>query len=87
MPNGDARVVGEALWGTNREYGPNIGTLDFLASIEAGAIRYEDHSLGKDRPYKAVLNLVENGLVFEEKGFNGFFGMNVTFADSYAKAT
>ena len=87
LPNGDARVVGEALWGTNREYGPNIGTLDFLASIEAGAIRYEDHSLGKDRPYKAVLNLVENGLVFEENGFNGFFGMNVTFAGSYAKAT
>jgi hypothetical protein len=87
LPNGDVRIVGEALWGTNREYGPNIGTLDFLASMEDGVVRYEDHSLGGDRPYRAVLYFVENGLIFEEEGHNGFFGMNVTFAGSYARAT
>lgn len=87
LPNGDVRVVGEALWGTNREYGPNIGTLDFLATPDGGVVRYEDHLLGKDRPYRAVLRFVDNGLVFEEEGFNGYFGMNVTFAGEYARAT
>lgn len=87
LPNGDLRVVGEALWGTNREYGPNIGTLDFLASVEDRVVRYEDRSMGEDQPYKAVLRFVESGLIFEEEGHNGFFGMNVTFAGHYAKAT
>ncbi|WP_155644451.1 HNH endonuclease [Burkholderia anthina] len=87
LPNGDVRVVGEALWGTNREYGPNIGTLDFLATPDGGVVRYEDHLLEKERPYRAVLRFVENGLVFEEEGFNGYFGMNVTFAGTYARAT
>lgn len=87
LPSGDVRVVGEALWGMNRDSGPNIGTLDFLATPEDGVVRYEDHLLGKDRPYRAVLRFVDNGLVFEEEGFNGYFGMNVTFAGNYARAT
>jgi hypothetical protein len=87
LTNGDVRVVGEALWGTNRKFGPNIGTLDFLSSMEDGDICYEDHSLGEDRHYKAVLHFVDNGLIFEEEGFNGYFGMNVTFAGNYARAT
>jgi hypothetical protein len=87
LPSGDVRVVGEALWGTHREAGPNIGTLDFLATPEDGTVRYEDHLLGTDRPYRAVIRFIENGLVFEEEGFNGYFGMNVTFAGEYARAT
>lgn len=87
LPSGDVRVVGEALWGTNREYGPNIGTLDFLATPEDGVVRYEDQLLGEAKPYRAVLRFLENGLIFEEEGFNGYFGMNVTFAGEYARAT
>ncbi|CAB3844498.1 hypothetical protein LMG26846_01652 [Achromobacter insuavis] len=87
LTNGDVRVVGEALWGTNREYGPNIGTLDFLATPDGGVVQYEEHLLGEGRPYRAVLRFVENGLILEEEGFNGAFGMNVTFAGEYARAT
>lgn len=87
LPNGDVRVVGEALWGTNREYGPNIGTLDFLATPEDSIVQYEDQLLGKEKPYRAVMRFVENGLIFKEEGFNGYFGMNVTFAGEYARAT
>ncbi|MBR8372968.1 MULTISPECIES: HNH endonuclease [Burkholderia cepacia complex] len=87
LPNGDVRVIGEALWGTHREHGPNIGTLDFLATPDGGVVRYEDHLSGEETPYRAVLRFVENGLVFEEDGFNGYFGMNVTFAGKYARAT
>ncbi|WP_448670427.1 HNH endonuclease [Pseudoxanthomonas mexicana] len=86
LPNGEARVIGEALWGTHREYGPNIGTLDFLAPVIDNTISYEDHLINSERPYRATIYLGEHGLVFEEDGFNGYFGMNVTFAGTYAKA-
>ena len=43
--------------------------------------------LGKDKPYRAVMRFIENGLIFEEEGFNGYFGMNVTFAGEYARAS
>ena len=87
MPSGDVRIVGEALWGTDREYGPNIGTLDFLASVEDGVVNFEDRTLGAESPYSARL-VFENGtLRFEESGFNGYFGMNVTFAGEYGRAT
>ena len=80
-------MVGEALWGTHREYGPNIGTLDFLATPEDGIVQYEDQLLGKDKPYRAAMRFIETGLIFEEEGFNGYFGMNVTFAGDYARVT
>ena len=87
LPNGEIRVIGEALWGTNREYGPNIGTLDFLAELDGGSAVFEDRSLGDERPYIARLTFADGSLVVEEENFVGYFGMNVSFAGTYAKAT
>ena len=87
LPNGDIRVIGEALWGTNREYGPNIGTLDFLAELDGESAVFEDCSLGYDRSYKARLIFIDGALVVEEENPVGYFGMNVSFAGTYAKAT
>ncbi|MEA9885238.1 hypothetical protein VDG05_12940 [Xanthomonas campestris pv. raphani] len=87
LPNGEIRVIGEALWGTNGEYGPNIGTLDFLAELDGESAVFEDCSLGYDRPYMARLCFSEGSLVVEEENPAGYFGMNVSFAGTYAKAT
>lgn len=87
MPSGDIRVIGEALWGANREYGPNIGTLDFLAHLDGDLAVFEDHQLGDDRPYIARLTFAHGSLVVDEENPVGYFGMNVSFAGVYAKAT
>lgn len=87
LPNGDIRVIGEALWGTNREYGPNIGTLDFLAELDGESAVFEDRLPGDDRPYIARFTFADGSLVVEEENSGGYFGMNVSFAGAYAKAT
>lgn len=86
LPNGDIRVIGEALWGTNHEYGPNIGTLDFLAELDGDTAVFEDHAIA-EMPYIAKLTFADGSLVVEEQSQVGYFGMNVSFAGSYAKAT
>jgi hypothetical protein len=86
LPNGEIRVIGEALWGTNREYGPNIGTLDFLADLQGNLAVFEDRLLGDDRPYIARLTFADGSLVVDEQNPIGYFGMNVSFAGTYAKA-
>ncbi|MGY1490018.1 hypothetical protein ACW4YW_11435 [Methylobacillus pratensis] len=87
LPNGDIRVIGEALWGANREHGPNIGTLDFLADLDGNVAIFEDHLLGDDRPYRACLIFANELLEVDEDNPGGYFGMNVSFAGTYVKAT
>jgi len=87
LPSGEIRVIGEALWGTNREYGPNIGTLDFLAELDGDSAVFEDRLLGDDRPYIARLTFGDRSLVVAEENPIGYFGMKVSFAGTYAKAT
>lgn len=87
LPSGEIRVIGVALWGTNREYGPNTGTLDFLANLQANLAVFEDHLPGDDRPYIARLTFADGSVVVDEENPLGYFGMNVSFAGTYAKAT
>ncbi len=87
LPNGDIRVIGEALWGTNCEYGPNIGTLDFLAAFDGKLAVFEDYSIRDDQPYSAKLIFENGSIAVEEQNQLGYFGMNVSFAGTYAKAT
>jgi hypothetical protein len=75
------RIQGEALIGTSREYGPNIGTLD----IEAAVVGDELH--GKDAPdYIIRIKRTPEGIEADESGENENFGMNVGFAFTYAKS-
>lgn len=87
LPNGDIRVIGEALWGTNCEYGSNIGTLDFLAAFDGKLAVFEDYSIRDDQPYSAKLIFENGSIAVEEQNQLGYFGMNVSFAGTYAKAT
>ncbi len=90
LMDGSYRVVGEALWGTHREYGPNLGMLDFLADPGAdGAIEYSEKVGGDDgNVYKIRIELKGARLVVTEENFaSGIFGMNVNFSGEYDRAS
>ena len=87
LVGGQVRVVGEALWGTNREFGPIIGTLDFLAGLSGNIVEFKDQPSWSSAPYRIKLTFVEGGLLVEEQASPGYFGMNVSFVGAYVKAT
>lgn len=76
-------VSGFALWGESREYGPNMGELDFSANLSDGVIRYMGAQMFPD--YKITIKVLENSLEVEEDNFMGVHGMNVTFSGKYVK--
>lgn len=85
--DGQVRVVGEALWGTNREFGPNMGTLDFLADLNGNVVEFEDHPSWSDSPYRIKLTFTNGCILVDEQASPGYFGMNVSFFGTYVKAT
>ena len=87
LPNGELRIFGTALWGTNSEYGPNTGTLDFIAQLDGNRAVFEDRLFPDSEPYRATLIFDESALDVEEQYVGGYFGMNVSFAGRYAKVT
>jgi hypothetical protein len=86
LSDGRFHVAGHALWGKTREYGPNTGELDFLATLEGNSFDYKlPHSEG--RAYRAVFVFSGRSLLIEEENWPGVFGMNVHFGGEYLKAT
>ena len=77
-------VKGTAFWGTNRDTGPNIGELDFRATMKNGRVEYFEKK-GKKQYYKLELIFTPKGITAKEEGVSGNFGMNVTFAGEYKK--
>jgi len=77
-------VEGLAFWGTSRESGPNIGTLEFEANALDMELKFLDNYRGED--FEAVLRFDGDSLIITEKGFNANAGHNVTFEGEYAKA-
>ena len=73
-----------AFWGTSRELGPNIGTLEFDATERDGELWFMDAYRGEE--FKLILGFRGESLVAREEGFNFHAGLNVTFAGEYAKA-
>ncbi len=74
-------IEGESLYGTNREYGPNIGTLAITAELKEGVL------VGNDDPdYTITIRPTDDGIIVEETGSNENFGFNVGFAGTYKKA-
>lgn len=74
-------ITGTALWGTNREDGPNIGELDHVLEVAEdgrGSHRESDSDLSYDFEDE-LLEVVE---AFETPRH----GMNVTFSGSYLRS-
>lgn len=86
LQDGRFHVGGLALWGVDREYGPNLGELDFIGELDGQSIAYRwEH--GDGSVYRAVLTFRVNGLSVEEENWVGVHGMNVTFAGDYERVT
>jgi len=84
LGDGNLHIKGISLWGTKRKGGPNIGEIDFKASIKKRRVEYTERT-GKGLQYKLELTFVEGGLSAKEEGHSGNFGMNVTFAGKYTR--
>lgn len=85
---GDKRyfISGMALWGMNREYGPNMGTVEFVGRIdERGSTNYiRDNG---DRSAITTLHFRDDGsLEINEENWIGEYGMNVSFIGTYRRA-
>lgn len=77
-------VTGLALWGTNRENGPNLGELSFIGTVENGVIKHVLN--GYDPPHIISLRFENDRLIVEEENWLGTYGMNVFFFGEYDRA-
>ena len=85
LRDGKYHVSGYALWGINREYGPNIGELDFIGELTDNVLRYSYNRQNRE-PYRAVFSFKDNKLNVTEENWIGVFGMNVMFSGEYQRA-
>jgi hypothetical protein len=73
------KVTGIALWNTkNEKYGPNIGELEFEATLKNDTVTWSDPD-----GYMIVIRFSRKALDVTEHGVGGHFGMNVTFAGHF----
>lgn len=84
LPDGKIHVAGMAFWGTRREFGPNIGELDFTSDLVEDRVSYSEQE-GQHRIYMLELTFTNSGLTAREQGVSENFGLNVSFAGDYAK--
>lgn len=82
-------VTGMAYQGMSREYGPNMGTLDFFSEIIDGAsLFYSRPSLSIQGPATTELTFTDDGhLKVWEEDTGGQYGMGVTFDGLYQRVT
>lgn len=78
-------VTGLALWGTDREFGPNIGDFAWVGDLHDGRIEYSEQQ-GSDELYSITLMFKGDQLDVEESNWLGRYGMNVVFDGSYRRA-
>jgi hypothetical protein len=76
-------INGTSLWGLTREYGPNIGELDFVTEVNINKAVFTDTL--HDLTYSLELEFWGDKLVVIEKAMPGYFGMNVSFGGKYNK--
>jgi hypothetical protein len=75
------KVTGIALWNTkNEKYGPNIGELDFEATLKNDTVTWSAPD-----GYTITIRFSRKALDVTEHAADGHFGMNVTFAGHYTR--
>lgn len=78
-------VTGFALWGTQREYGPNIGDFAIVADIDDGVLEhFEPEQRGE--PYSLRIEFDGNTALVKEEGYFGRYGLGVHFMGRYRRA-
>ncbi|MCP5061383.1 MAG: hypothetical protein GY936_02845 [Ignavibacteriae bacterium] len=76
-------VKGNALYGKTKEFGPNIGQIDFITEIKINKATFIDKLFNEE--YKLELEFLGDKLIADEKYVIGYFGMNVSFEGEYYK--
>lgn len=79
-------VTGFALVGIDREYGPNMGEMEFIAVLRDGEIEYEQESVSAEAPHTVRLMFANGSLIVEERNEWGMYGNGVTFNGRYLRA-
>jgi hypothetical protein len=82
--NGNIRVTGLALWGKTKEYGPNLGEVDFETDLKDSKVVFKDTSVGGEE-YCLEIEFKGARLIAMEKYVVGYFGMNVSFEGEYRR--
>ncbi|RUU46713.1 hypothetical protein EOD08_07880 [Mesorhizobium sp. M6A.T.Ca.TU.002.02.2.1] len=77
-------VTGSALWGTDREYGPNMGELGFIGTLVDDEIVHIGESSAND-PHTVELRFDNGALSIKEENWFGAYGMNVNFEGRYRR--
>ena len=91
-PEGTAQyfVQGAALWGSEREYGPNLGFLGFVASLEENGTIDNRVSSPIGLVHKTTLRFLGDGILeVSEQNWelSGSYGMNVNFVGTYRRGS
>jgi len=82
-------VTGTAYQGMSREYGPNMGFLDFFSEIiDEASLFYSRRSIVIQGPATTELRFTDDGhLKVWEEDTGGQYGMGVTFDGLYRRVT
>lgn len=79
-------ISGFALWGADRERGPNLGTLEFVGEMTKNrTIVYSRGSFGNETVTQMTF-FATGELVVVEQNWIGEYGMNVAFEGFYKRA-
>src|ERR1044072_2588604 len=72
-------VTGSALWGMNRQFGPNLGDMAFIGNLVGNVIEYSSDNWSGGAPHTVKLTFSEGRLLVDEESELGLYGMGVTF--------
>ncbi|WP_037449911.1 hypothetical protein [Sphingobium chlorophenolicum] len=79
-------ISGYALWGAHREYGPNMGTLEFVGEIDSHQRMTFIRGDGDERAISTLTFHDDGTLEVDEENWIGQYGMNVSFIGMYRRA-
>lgn len=80
-------VSGLAIWGAERPHGPNLGTIEFVGSMNhARQIIYQRSAFGNGVVSTKMVFYGNGELEVTEENWVGEYGMHVTFEGHYKRA-
>lgn len=89
IPGDRVKITGSALWGEQREFGPNVGTIAFETPILPGPrVVFTDTVASHGKPtaeYRLEIAFDINLAFATEQSAPGYFGLNVSFGGEYRR--
>lgn len=79
------QVQGMAFWGTESEFGPNIGELDCIAVLDGNKATFKDKF--HDEEYIFEITFLGSKIFISDNNIMGYYGNGVCFTGEYYKET